>query len=284
MGAGRGGRGGRSAVGAGCAHRCMDHRPAGAHGVAAGAARLLRPARVGDGAPAAGGGGTPCGSDPTGRRRWWSRWQCGARTTTPCGYSLPPRPLNALQPTASPSRQKASSRQRAGAGKPWWPVRPFGFGLDGIVYLTRASLRRVNYRDRKKVAAQMRRIHAAPTEEAARASLDSGRAARHRARPRRRRTGDPGRDRTGPRPVGRPGRTRRRRRRPSRRAVTHRPGDGRPTDAERLRTVARPARTPKPPPASRPGAERTRAQVSHSVDPDALTPAVHTDDPATCPW
>jgi putative transposase len=42
-----------------------------------------------------------------------------------------------------------------------------------IVHLTRASLRWVNYRDRKKVAAQLRHIYAAPTEQAAREALDA---------------------------------------------------------------------------------------------------------------
>ena len=41
-----------------------------------------------------------------------------------------------------------------------------------IVHLTRASLRWVNYKDRKKVAAQLRLIYAAPTEQAARQALD----------------------------------------------------------------------------------------------------------------
>lgn len=41
-----------------------------------------------------------------------------------------------------------------------------------IVHLTRASLRWVNYKDRKKVAAQLRQIYAAPTEQAAREALD----------------------------------------------------------------------------------------------------------------
>ena len=41
-----------------------------------------------------------------------------------------------------------------------------------IVHLTRASLRWVNYKDRKKVAAQLRQIYAAPTEQAARQALD----------------------------------------------------------------------------------------------------------------
>jgi putative transposase len=42
-----------------------------------------------------------------------------------------------------------------------------------IVHLTRASLRWVNYKDRKKVAAQLRLIYAAPTEQAARDALDT---------------------------------------------------------------------------------------------------------------
>ena len=42
-----------------------------------------------------------------------------------------------------------------------------------IVHLTRASLRWVNYRDRKRVAAQLRQIYAAPTEQAARDALDT---------------------------------------------------------------------------------------------------------------
>jgi putative transposase len=42
-----------------------------------------------------------------------------------------------------------------------------------IVHLTRASLRWVNYKDRKKVAAQLRKIYAAPTEEAAREALEA---------------------------------------------------------------------------------------------------------------
>jgi putative transposase len=42
-----------------------------------------------------------------------------------------------------------------------------------IVHLTRASLRWVNYRDRKRVAAQLRQIYAAPTEQAAREALDT---------------------------------------------------------------------------------------------------------------
>jgi putative transposase len=41
-----------------------------------------------------------------------------------------------------------------------------------IVHLTRASLRWVNYKDRKKVAAQLRLLYAAPTEQAAREALD----------------------------------------------------------------------------------------------------------------
>jgi putative transposase len=42
-----------------------------------------------------------------------------------------------------------------------------------IVHLTRASLRWVNYKDRKRVAAQLRLIYAAPTEAAARQGLDA---------------------------------------------------------------------------------------------------------------
>jgi putative transposase len=42
-----------------------------------------------------------------------------------------------------------------------------------IVHLTRASLRWVNYKDRKRVAAQLRLIYQAPTEEAAREALDT---------------------------------------------------------------------------------------------------------------
>jgi hypothetical protein len=42
-----------------------------------------------------------------------------------------------------------------------------------IVHLTRASLRWVNYKDRKRVAAQLRQIYAAPTEQAARDALDT---------------------------------------------------------------------------------------------------------------
>jgi putative transposase len=42
-----------------------------------------------------------------------------------------------------------------------------------IVHLTRASMRWVNYKDRKKVAAQLRLIYAAPTEQAARDALDA---------------------------------------------------------------------------------------------------------------
>ncbi|MFF5176394.1 IS256 family transposase, partial [Micromonospora sp. NPDC000089] len=42
-----------------------------------------------------------------------------------------------------------------------------------IVHLTRASLRWVNYADRKKVAAQLRLIYGAPTEQAAREALDA---------------------------------------------------------------------------------------------------------------
>jgi putative transposase len=42
-----------------------------------------------------------------------------------------------------------------------------------IVHLTRASLRWVNYKDRKRVAAQLRCLYAAPTEAAAREALDA---------------------------------------------------------------------------------------------------------------
>jgi putative transposase len=42
-----------------------------------------------------------------------------------------------------------------------------------IVHLTRASLRWVNYKDRRRVAAQLRCIYAAPTEAAAREALDA---------------------------------------------------------------------------------------------------------------
>ena len=42
-----------------------------------------------------------------------------------------------------------------------------------IVHLTRASLRWVNYKDRKKVAAQLRLLYGAPTEQAARDALDA---------------------------------------------------------------------------------------------------------------
>lgn len=42
-----------------------------------------------------------------------------------------------------------------------------------IVHLTRASLRWVNYADRKKVAAQLRLIYGAPTEQAARDAVDA---------------------------------------------------------------------------------------------------------------
>ena len=42
-----------------------------------------------------------------------------------------------------------------------------------IVHLTRASLRWVNYKDRKKVAAELRAIYAAPTEQAAADALDA---------------------------------------------------------------------------------------------------------------
>jgi putative transposase len=41
------------------------------------------------------------------------------------------------------------------------------------VHLTRASLRWVNYKDRKRVAAQRRHIYGAPTEQAARDALDA---------------------------------------------------------------------------------------------------------------
>lgn len=41
-----------------------------------------------------------------------------------------------------------------------------------IVHLTRASMRWINYKDRKKVAAQLRLIYGAPTEAAARDALD----------------------------------------------------------------------------------------------------------------
>jgi putative transposase len=42
-----------------------------------------------------------------------------------------------------------------------------------IVNLTRASLRWVNYKDRKKVAAQLRLVYSAPSEAAARDALDA---------------------------------------------------------------------------------------------------------------
>jgi putative transposase len=42
-----------------------------------------------------------------------------------------------------------------------------------IVHLTRASLRWVNYKDRKQVAAQLRAVYAAPTEQAAADALDA---------------------------------------------------------------------------------------------------------------
>ncbi len=42
-----------------------------------------------------------------------------------------------------------------------------------IVHLTRASLRWVNYKDRKRVAAQLKLIYGAPTEQAAREALDA---------------------------------------------------------------------------------------------------------------
>jgi putative transposase len=42
-----------------------------------------------------------------------------------------------------------------------------------VVHLTRASLRWVNYKDRKRVAAQLRLIYGAPTEQAARDALDT---------------------------------------------------------------------------------------------------------------
>lgn len=42
-----------------------------------------------------------------------------------------------------------------------------------IVHLTRASLRWVNYKDRKRVCAQLRRIYGASSEQAARAALDA---------------------------------------------------------------------------------------------------------------
>lgn len=42
-----------------------------------------------------------------------------------------------------------------------------------IVHLTRASMRWVNYKDRKRVAAQLRLIYSAPTEQAARDALDA---------------------------------------------------------------------------------------------------------------
>jgi putative transposase len=42
-----------------------------------------------------------------------------------------------------------------------------------IVHLTRASMRWVNYKDRKKVAAQLKLIYGAPSEQAAREALDA---------------------------------------------------------------------------------------------------------------
>ena len=42
-----------------------------------------------------------------------------------------------------------------------------------IVHLTRASLRWVNYKDRKRVCSELRKIYAAPTEQAARDALDA---------------------------------------------------------------------------------------------------------------
>ena len=42
-----------------------------------------------------------------------------------------------------------------------------------IVHLTHASLRWVKYKDRKKVAAQLRLIYGAPSEQAARDALDA---------------------------------------------------------------------------------------------------------------
>ncbi len=42
-----------------------------------------------------------------------------------------------------------------------------------IVHLTRASLRWVNYKDRKRVTAQLRMIYKAPTGQAAREALDA---------------------------------------------------------------------------------------------------------------
>jgi putative transposase len=42
-----------------------------------------------------------------------------------------------------------------------------------LVHLIRASLRWVNYHDRKKVAGLLRPIYTAPTEAAARAALDA---------------------------------------------------------------------------------------------------------------
>jgi putative transposase len=42
-----------------------------------------------------------------------------------------------------------------------------------IVHLIRASLRWVNYKDRKKIASQLREIYSAPTEQAARDALDA---------------------------------------------------------------------------------------------------------------
>ncbi len=42
-----------------------------------------------------------------------------------------------------------------------------------IVHLTRASLRSVNYQDRKRVDGQLRLIYGAPSEQAARDALDA---------------------------------------------------------------------------------------------------------------
>lgn len=52
-------------------------------------------------------------------------------------------------------------------------VWPDTIGQTCIVHLTRAALRWVNYRDRKRVAAQLRLIYDAPTEAAARDALDA---------------------------------------------------------------------------------------------------------------
>jgi putative transposase len=41
------------------------------------------------------------------------------------------------------------------------------------VHPTRASLRWVNYKDRKRVASQLKLIHGVPTEQAARDALDA---------------------------------------------------------------------------------------------------------------